>query len=351
MQNSLFPDAVPPTPATPLPRRKTSTSVQPAEPSAEHQSMAAALPGTLHLGTSSWTYPGWAGMVWADEYPEAKLSKEGLRAYSQHPLMRAVSVDRAFYRPLTVSQYAAYALQVPDDFRFVIKAPSLVSDALIRDETGRGMTMNRNFLDPELAVREFVEPALAGLGHKLGALVFQLSPLPEAWLKRLDRVLDQLQALLAALPSLLPAAPDAVIAVEVRDPLFLEPAYAGRFAELLRAADATYCLGLHAKMPPIAGQLPMLRALWRGHDGWPLVCRWNLHRVHGAFGYEEAKQLYAPYDKLVDPDPETRAALVKVIAATTAAGRKAYVTISNKAEGSAPLTVEALAQSVLAAQR
>ena len=321
--------------------------MQPTEPRPEHQALAAALPKTLHLGTSSWTYPGWTGLVWAEEYPDAKLSKEGLRAYSQHPLMRAVSVDRAFYRPLTVSQYTGYALQVPDDFRFVIKAPSLVSDALVRDETGRGMTMNRNFLDPELAVREFVEPALAGLGHKLGALVFQLSPLPEAWLKRLDRVLYQLATMLAALPSLLRAAPDAVVAVEVRDPLFLQPPHAARLASLLRDAGATYCLGLHAKMPPIAEQLPMLRALWRGKDGWPLVCRWNLHRVHGAFGYEEAKQLYAPYDKLVDPDLETRAALVKVIAATTAAGHKAYVTISNKAEGSAPLTVDALAQAVL----
>ena len=237
MQDSLFPEAPPP--PAPAPRRKASTSVQPAEPRAEHQALAAALPKTLHLGTSSWTYPGWTGLVWAEDYPDAKLSKEGLRAYSQHPLMRAVSVDRAFYRPLTVSQYTAYALQVSDDFRFVIKAPSLVSDALVRDETGRGMTMNRNFLDPELAVREFVEPALAGLGHKLGALVFQLSPLPEAWLKRLDRVLDQLAAMLAALPSLLPAAADAVVAVEVRDPLFLQPPHAARLANLLRDAGAT----------------------------------------------------------------------------------------------------------------
>ncbi len=309
--------------------------------------MAAALPKALHLGSSSWTYPGWTGLVWAEDYPEAKLSKEGLRAYSQHPLMRAVSVDRAFYRPLTVSQYAAYALQVPDDFRFTIKAPSLVSDALVRDETGRGMTLNRNFLDPELAIRDFVEPALAGLGHKLGALVFQLSPLPDAWLNRLDRVLDQFAAMLAALPALLPAAPDAVVAVEVRDPLFLQPPYATRLAGLLREAGATFCLGLHAKMPPIAEQLPMLRALWPG----PLVCRWNLHRVHGAYGYEEARELYSPYDQLIDPDLEIRATLARVITGTTAAGYKAYVTISNKAEGSAPLTVVALAQAVADLQK
>lgn len=346
MQPSLFGDAPESPKDRPRGKGAPRSSVQPAPPSADHLALREQLPDGLHLGSSSWTYPGWAGLVWAEDYPEAKLSKEGLRAYAQHPLMRAVSVDRAFYRPLTVSQYSAYALQVPDAFRFTIKAPSLVSDALIRDETGRGMTLNRQFLDPELAVREFVEPALAGLGHKLGALVFQLSPLPDAWLNRLDRVLDQIAALLAALPPLQPTAPDAVVAIEVRDPLFLQPPYAARLTTLLREAGATYCLGLHAKMPPIAEQLPMLRALWPR----PLVCRWNLHRVHGAYGYEEARELYAPYDLLVDPDLEIRATLAKVIHATTAAGHKAYVTISNKAEGSAPLTVEALAQAVAALQ-
>jgi len=347
MQPSLFGDAPEASKATPRSKGASRSTVQPASVSEAHLALRRQLPDDLHLGSSSWTYPGWAGLVWAEDYPEAKLSKEGLRAYSQHPLMRAVSVDRAFYRPLTVSQYSAYALQVPDDFRFTIKAPSLVSDALVRDETGRGMTLNRNFLDPELAVREFVEPALAGLGPKLGALVFQLSPLPDAWLNRLDRVLDQLAALLAALPPLLPTAPDAVVAIEVRDPLFLQAPHAARLAALLREAGATFCLGLHAKMPPIAEQLPMLRALWPR----PLVCRWNLHRVHGAYGYEEARELYAPYDQLVDPDLEIRATLAKVIHATTSAGHKAYVTISNKAEGSAPLTVEALAQAVASLQR
>src|SRR3546814_5643648 len=82
------------------------------------------------------------------------------------------------------------------------------------------------------------------------------------------------------------------------------------FTSTLRAAGATYCLGLHAKMPPIDEQLPILRALWPG----PLVCRWNLHRRHGAYGYEAAKTLYGDFNALVDPDPQTRATLARVIA-------------------------------------
>jgi hypothetical protein len=117
-------------------------------------------------------------------------------------------------------------------------------------------------------------------------------------------------------------------------------------AQVLREARATYCLGLHAKLPAIADQLPMLRALWPG----PLVCRWNLNRLHGAYGYEAARDLYSPYDQIQDPDETTRHTLAKVIAGTTAAGQLAYVTLSNKAEGCAPQSVDLLAQAVRALQ-
>ena len=45
---------------------------------------------------------------------------------------------------------------MPPGFRFVVKAPSLVADAQVRDETGRGQQPNPAFLDPLLAVQEFV---------------------------------------------------------------------------------------------------------------------------------------------------------------------------------------------------
>lgn len=336
MQDSLF--AEPEERATPPKSRARSPKVQAAAVDPSLIELARELPTNLRLGTSSWTYPGWIGTVWDTEYADAKLSKHGLAAYAQHPLFRTVSLDRSFYRPLTVPQFAAYAAQVSEDFRFVVKAPSLVTDAVLRDETGRGQEPNAAFLDAGVALRSFVEPALEGLGRKLGALIFQISPLPGPLLTQIPQLIERLHALLRAIPTLRETAPDAVIAVEVRDAAWLTPA----FTEVLRDTRATYCMGLHAKMPRIAEQLPILRALWPG----PLVCRWNLNPLHGAFGYEAARQQYAPFDRLVDPDLETRAALAKVIAGTAKAGQAAYVTLSNKAEGSAPLSVVALAEAI-----
>lgn len=340
MQDTLFSDPDESALLPEAPRARRAKGVQPATADDALVDLARALPPRLRLGTSSWNYPGWTGLVWDRDYPETKLSKQGLSAYARHPLFRTVSLDRAFYRPLSVEQYAAYAAQVPDDFRFVVKAPSLVADAMVRGETGRGMEANAMFLDPDMALRTFAQPALEGLGHRVGALVFQLSPLPTPMLADIPEVIRRIGAMLRALPSLQPTAPDGVIAVEVRDAAFLTPA----FAQMLRDSGATYCLGLHAKMPPIEEQLPMLRALWPG----PLVCRWNLHRRHGAYGYEEAKRLYGAFDRIVDADPETHPALAKVIAATTAAGHPAYVTLGNKAEGCAPLSVVELAKAVRA---
>jgi uncharacterized protein YecE (DUF72 family) len=348
MQDALFPDDDSPTPAPKarLARQSEKTGrgstrprvgAQPPQPG--QVALAAALPRLVRLGTSSWTYPGWTGLVWDADYSDALLSKHGLAAYAQHPLLRTVSLDRAFYRALSTTQYAAYAAQVGDDFRFTVKAPALVTDATVRGETGRALKPNPAFLNAELAVQEFVQPALQGLGHKLGALVFEISPLPRHLLANMPELLQRLAAMLQALPSLKALAPDAVVAVEVRDPEWLTP----EFAAVLQAAGATYCLGLHAKMPPIEGQLPMLRALWPG----PLVCRWNLHRMHGAFGYEDAIKRYLPYNRLVDEDPETRATLARVINATVQAGFASYVTLGNKAEGCAPLSVAALAREIV----
>ncbi|MFG6466078.1 DUF72 domain-containing protein [Roseateles sp. BYS87W] len=315
---------------------KRPRGVQAAAPSAEDQALAAALSPRIHLGTSTWSYPGWEGLVWAGRHSESTLAKSGLPAYAAHPLLRAVGIDRGFYRPLAASEFQRYAEQVPPGFRFTVKAPSLVTDALLRGDTGRGLQPNPLFLDPTTALQDFIEPACEGLGSTVGALVFQLSPLPAQRLAHMNEQFDRLHALLLSLPK----PPVGVIAVEVRDAAWLTP----DLVALLRDTGARYCLGLHPKLPPLAEQLPLLRALWPG----PLVARWNLNRLHGAYGYEAAEQKYGEFREMLDPDPDTRAELARIIRATAHAGQDVFVTISNKAEGSAPLSVRALAQAVAA---
>ncbi len=322
------------------PLQPAAASVQPALPDPEWLELAQQLRerwgGRLHLGTSSWNFSGWSGLVWAQAYPEARLSREGLPAYAAHPLLRTVSLDRAFYRPLDAAGYAGLAAQVPEEFRFVVKAASLVSDAVQRDTGGRAERSNPLFLDPGMALEQCLRPAVEGLQDKLGVLVFQLSPLPAAWLHDPVRLETQLERLWQALLPELPAG--SRLALELRDPELLQP----RLAAHLKAFGVRYCLGLHDRMPPIERQLPMLRATWPGD----VVCRWNLQAGQS---YAGAKDAWAPFDKLVAPDLPTRQGLVRVLVGTLAAGHQAFVTINNKAEGSAPCSVLALARELAAA--
>lgn len=317
------------------PPQKRPRGVQPVPPSVDDEALAAALSPHVHLGTSTWSYPGWEGLVWAGRHSEATLSRTGLTAYAAHPLLRAVGIDRGFYRPLAASDFERHAQQVPAGFRFTVKAPSLVTDALLRSEDGRGQEANPLFLDAATALQSFIEPACEGLGERIGALVFQLSPLPGPRLAAMNEQFDRLHALLLALPK----PPAGVIAVEVRDAAWLTQ----DLVALLKDAGARYCVGLHPKLPPLAEQLPLRRALWPG----PLVVRWNLNRLHGPHGYEEAGRRYGEFNEMLDPDPATRAELARIIRGTAGGGQDVFVTISNHAEGSAPLSVRALAQAIV----
>ncbi len=77
--------------------------------------------------------------------------------------------------------------------------------------------------------------------------------------------------------------------------------------------------------------------------GGPLVIRWLLHR---GFSFEAARGHYAPFDRLLDPDPVTRGAIATASADALKSGREVLIIVNNKAEGSAPQGIVALARHI-----
>ncbi|MBN9515667.1 MAG: DUF72 domain-containing protein [Alphaproteobacteria bacterium] len=298
---------------------------------------APVLPTDIRLGTSSWFFPGWRGLVYDGVHPQVTLSRKGLAAYGEIPLLRTVSLDRTFYAPISAVDYARYASQVPEHFSFVVKAPAIVCDAVMRDEEGRGKVANPHFLDAAIAAREFVLPCLEGLKGKAGPLVFQVSPLPRGLVEDASLIVERLEAFFAALPQEL-GKQRPIYALELRNPELLTP----RLMRMLGRAGVRYCVGLHDRMPEVERQEAALKAL-DGDTPGDLVVRWNLHR---GFLYQAAKQRYEPFDKLVDEDGETRRILARMAAAAFKAGRKVWITANNKAEGSAPLSLLKLAEEI-----
>ncbi|MDZ7651960.1 MAG: DUF72 domain-containing protein [Burkholderiaceae bacterium] len=346
--DSLFDDAD--AAATPARARRppAEAPVAAAEPNDALRHLGRHLPAGVHLGTSSWSFPGWRGLVYSASHGEPQLARQGLVAYAAHPVLRAVGIDRSFYQPLPQSEFARYAAQVPPNFRFVVKAPALVADAVLRGEGGLPAGDNPSFLDAALATEQFVEPALRGLGERAGPLVFQLSPLPRALTQGAAALatIDRIGAFLDALPRAV-AGQQTVYAVELRNAELLTP----RFVRMLGAAHARLCLGIHARMPPAARQAAALHAMDDPHaagESWklagPLIVRWSLH---SGFKYDEAKNRYAPFDRLIDPDLATRGTLAHLIHVAIRSSQPAYVIVNNKAEGSAPLSCIELARAVV----
>jgi len=298
---------------------------------------APVLPDEIRLGTSSWFFPGWRGLVYEGVYPQTALSKKGLVAYGGIPLLRTVSLDRTFYQALTTAEYARYATQAPDDFSFVVKAPAMVCDAVMRDEEGRGRVANTHFLDAAIAAREFVVPCLEGLAEKAGPLVFQISPLPRGLVEEAPMLIERLEAFFAALPRQL-GRHTPLYALELRNAELLTP----RLMNMLKRAGVRYCVGLHDRMPEVERQETALKVLDGDLPG-DLIVRWNLHR---GFLYQAAKQRYEPFDKLVDEDPQTRLTLACMAAQAFKAKRRVWITANNKAEGAAPLSLLKLAEEI-----
>ena len=190
-QIQLFPDLIP------EPKRE---GVGPAPVSEELVELGRSLPDDVYLGGSTWSFPGWKDLVYDGKYTESKLAREGLAAYARHPLFRCIGIDRTYYAPIEAREFAEYAAQVPDGFRFVVKAHEACTVSRYPDRprygTVRGQ-VNPLFLEPSHAADAVVAPFVEGLGPKAGALLFQFSPqdlgVPE-------RFADELRAFLCALP-------------------------------------------------------------------------------------------------------------------------------------------------------
>jgi uncharacterized protein YecE (DUF72 family) len=308
---------------TPHPERG-SRRVAPAPVSKRLRRLAELLPPPIRLGTSSWSFPGWAGLVYDREATPSHLARHGLAAYAGHPLLRAAGIDRTYYAAIAARDFARYAEVVPDDFRFLVKAASECTDPHVRGKVGRSTGRNERFLDAAFAGEEIVGPYVEGLGKKAGALLFQLPPLGPSLTSDPPRFADRLARFLTELPS------GPLYAVELRDRELLGEPYVAALGE----ARAVHCLTAHPRMPPVSEQRRVVGAQRA------LIGRWMLHAT---LGYAAAKDRYAPFSQIVDEDPETRSAFAELCLEQIAGGGTVIVTANNKAEGSAPETLFRLA--------
>jgi len=157
------------------------------------------------VGTSGYSYAPWKGRF----YPEKMKAEEMLAFYATK--LSTVEINNTFYRMPKESVVASWGAQVPESFRFVLKASQRI-------------THMKRLKDAAEPTAYFVGAARA-LGAKLGAALFQLPP-------NLKKDLPRLEAFLTLLPT------DVRSAFEFRHPSwFDDDVYAA-----LRGKNAALCV-------------------------------------------------------------------------------------------------------------
>lgn len=332
--------------------------VPPAPSDPARRSLGTALPEHVLLGTSSWAYPGWRGIVFAPRAPAALLARDGLAAYASVPLFRTVGLDRAFYSTPSVEEYSGLAELVPPAFRFTVKAdqrctrPDMSPDGSTLGSTTAlraSGSANPRFLDPAFIADEVIGPAITGLGERLGPVVLQFPHLDLSAHGRLggtDAFLQRLGSCLRSTRERLGDASRPTLAVEVRNREPFQARHVRAYADALAAGGAVHVHLQHPTVPAIPVQQEALAAAAVPAAG-AVVVRWMLP---AGSTYEAAASALEPYDRIQAPDAPVRAEIAALLQACSPA-RPGFVVINNKAEGCAALSVEALAREVVAGRQ
>ncbi len=307
-----------PVPASPLP---------PLEQLAEWRRR---IPANIHFGTSTWNYPGWAGLIYSRVWPEQGATAKMLAEYARFPLFTTVGIDSSFYGPPQPKSLENWARVLPDGFQCVSKVWDRIT---VRTFSGKrepdelAGRRNPDFLNPTLFLTDVYQPYRLHFDGHTGPFVFEFQTIAGWGPRAPEEFAERLDAFFGLLPR------EQRYAVEVRNEEFLTPAY---FA-VLREHNVAHVFSSWTRMPQLGVQLDL-----EGSITADFVVARALLRPGRL--YEEAVKLFKPYDRIRDPSPELRHDLVRL--ARTADGLRlpAWLIVNNRAEGSAPHTIAAVAR-------
>lgn len=286
----------------------------------------------IYLGTSSWKYEGWKGILYAHEYPTDKAFKEGcLEEYARaYP---CVGVDHTYYAWPTPAAFGRYVAQTPPEFRFGLKVTDRITVFQFPRQRRYGKdagARNSSFLDPGAFTEHFLAPIAPFLGQ-IGPVILEFSHFHPGTLTSGRDFLERLDAFFTALGrERLPQ-----LAVEIRNDGWLKPPY----FELLRQHGVAHVFNSWTRMPTISRQLEL-------STQYPQPCYVARILLQPGTPYEDAVEAFSPYDRIRMEYPELRAGAAALISRALAEKTPAYVFVNNRAEGCAPKTIAGIVEKL-----
>lgn len=166
----------------------------------------------LYVGTSGYSYKEWKGSFYPEKIPAAEM----LSYYASR--LPAVELNNTFYRLPQRSMVESWRTQVPDDFRFSVKAAQRITH--FKRLKGAG------------AETKYMLDTISALENRLGVVLFQLPPNMKKDLERLDSFLRELPA-------------DTPAAFEFRHPTWFDD----DVIELLKSQNRALCVSDTDELP------------------------------------------------------------------------------------------------------
>ncbi len=211
---------------------------------------------SLLIGCSGWSYPEWEGPF----YPPGMAAGEYLEYYADR--FPIVEVDSTFYRAPTPRMVRGWRDRTPDDFRFALKVPRVI-------------THEKQLRDCQEEVEGFVSSILP-LGEKIACALLQMGYFNKGAFGSLDEFLQVLDPFLDAWPH-----GQVPLAVEIRNPRWVGE----ELLALLRSHDTAFTLTEQKWMPhpskiveqydPVTGPLAFVRLLGDREAIEKITQTWN----------------------------------------------------------------------------
>ncbi len=281
----------------------------------------------LRIGTCSWKFPSWHGLVYS-----APKGINYLEEYARH--YNTVEIDQWFWslfgkdsvrlpNPADVEEYRR---SVPDDFRLTVKVPnSITLTHFYKKAKTDPLVTNPYFLSPSL-FQTFLS-LLDPLQDVLGPLMFQFEYLNRQKMKSQSHFQELFQEFIKQLPTFFQ------YAVEIRNPNYLNESY---FQFLNRNGLSPVFLQGYW-MPPITD----LYKEWRS-----LILQQEIVviRLHGPDRPGIEKKTGKRWNQIVAPKDEELAAVADMVEELLGQGVNVYLNVNNHYEGSAPLTINRIKQ-------
>jgi uncharacterized protein YecE (DUF72 family) len=286
----------------------------------------------VHVGTSSWKYPGWCGQLYDEQryltrgkFSKKKFDETCAAEYAE--TFATVCVDAGYYQFPTEKWLEKLRGSVPAGFRFSFKVTDTITLKQFPNQPRHGSRAgqrNEHFLNAALFRDSFLRPCESFREH-IGALIFEFSQFYPHDFERGRDFVEALDAFLAQLPG------GWQYGVEIRNRTFLQHEY----FDALRRHGVAHVFNSWARMPGVNDQLAMEGSITTDF----VVARFLLTPGRT---YEKAVAAFSPYTETKAPDPDARAAGRALIAKAREGKRPSFIYVNNRLEGNALNTIEAM---------